>query len=267
MAHPHSGQKVYVTQRGYELSISPQVAQIGSNAGAGEFGVAAPISAVWEAIVTQPWITLTGGINGIGNGTIRYSVAINDTGAVRTGRIIVSGKEYTITQVTNLLLTTTTDGNGTVNGAGNYNTNAVAVLTATPTTGNVFSHWTGDAVGSANPLNLTMDSGKTVTANFIPAQAAETISSAAVQGVINNPNPHGLFTTNQMHGLALGRPVLNKDPVTGKMNLQLGLTRSSNLTNWSDLTVLPADVGVVGGKLNLQITPEGNAAFYRIEGN
>jgi hypothetical protein len=159
-------------------------------------------------------------------------------------------------------------GSGTVSGEGSYDTNAVAVLTAAGTGGNVFSHWTGAAVGSANPLNLITDSGKTVTANFIPAQAAEIISTAAVQGVINNnPNPYGLFTTSQMHGLALGRPVLDIDPVTGKMNLRLGLTRSSNLTSWSDLSVLPADVGLVGGKLDLQITPEGNAAFYRLEGN
>lgn len=262
-----AGQKVYVTQRGYELSISPQVAQIGSNAGAGEFGVAAPLSAVWEAIATQPWITIMGGTNGIGNGTIRYSVAANDTGAVRTGRIIVSGREYTITQVTSLLLTTQTSGGGTVAGAGSYNTNATAVLTATPTGGNVFSHWSGDAVGSANPLNLIMDFGKTVTAHFIPATAADTIASAAVQGVIANPNPHGLYTSNQMHGLALGRPVLDRDPVTGKMTLRLGLKRSTNLTDWSDLTVLPGDVGVVGGKLDMTITPQGNAAFYRLDGN
>jgi hypothetical protein len=151
-----AGQKVYVTQRGYQLSISPEVAQIGSNAGAGEFGAAAPISSVWEAITTQPWITIVGGANGIGSGTIRYTVAVNDTGAVRTGRIIVSGREYTITQVTKLLLSTNTDGAGTVSGAGSYDTNSVAVLTAAPAAGSVFSHWAGDAVGSSNPLNLIM---------------------------------------------------------------------------------------------------------------
>jgi uncharacterized repeat protein (TIGR02543 family) len=174
------------------------------------------------------------------------------------------------------------DGNGTVSGAGPYSTNAVATLTATPTAGYVFSHWTGDAVGSANPLNMSMDTGKTVTAHFIPAQAAEAIAAglglvpesriiaereAAVQDVIADPNPHGLYTPNQMHGLALGRPVLEKNILTGKMTLQLGLRRSTNLTDWADLGVVLSDVGVVNGKLSMQITPEGNAAFYRIEGS
>ena len=242
-----AGQKVYVTQRGYDLSISPQVAQIGSNAGAGEFGVAAPISAVWEAITTQPWITIIGGTSGIGNGTLYYSVTQNDTGVTRTGRIIVSGQEYTITQLTSLLLTTAVDGSGSVSGAGSYETNAVAVLAATPTSGNVFSYWTGDAVGSANPLNLIMDTGKTVTAHFIPDTAAESIAAAAVQGVLADPNPYGLFTSDQMHGLALGRPVLDRDPVSGKMTLQLGLRRSANLTTWSELSVLPEEVSVANG--------------------
>ncbi|MCB1132378.1 MAG: hypothetical protein KDN05_14720, partial [Verrucomicrobiae bacterium] len=262
-----AGQKVYVTQRGYTLSINPQVAQIGSNAGAGEFGVAAPISAVWEAIATQPWITIMGGTNGIGNGTIYYSVAQNDTGATRTGRILVSGQEYTITQVTSLLLATASDGNGTVSGAGSFSTNAVATLTATPDAGSVFSHWSGDAVGSANPLNLNMDSSKSVTAHFIPATAADSLAAAAVQAVIDDPNPLGLFTADQMRGLALGRPVLTKDPVTGKMSLDLALKRSTDLTGWAPYTLAPEDVDVVEGGLNVEITPEGNAAFYRIETN
>ena len=262
-----AGKKVYVTQRGYNLSISPQVAQVGSNAGAGQFGVAAPISAVWEAITTQPWITIMGGTSGIGNGTLHYSVAQNDTGATRTGRIIVSGKEYTITQVTSLLLTTATDGSGSVSGAGSYDTNAMAVLTATPTAGSVFSHWTGDAVGSASPLNLIMDTGKTVTAHFIPETAANSIAAAAVQGVIANPNPFGLYTSDQMHGLALGRPVLQRNPTTGKITLKLGLTRSANLTDWTELGLLPEHIGVAAGKLDIEITPQGNAEFYRVQGN
>ena len=277
-----AGQTIYITQRGYELSISPQVALVGSNAGAGEFGVAAPIGSVWEAIVTQPWITLNGGVSGVGNGTLHYSVAENTSGVQRTGRIIVSGAEYTITQKTSLLLAALGDGNGTVAGDGSYQTNDEAILTATPNSGFVFSHWTGDAVGSANPLTVLMDSSKTVTANFVPDDAADAIAlaraaalnlvpqsevDAAVQEVLNSPNNYDLFTTDQMHGLALGRPVLEKDPITGQMHLQLGLRRTSDLQIWQELSLPEGDVGVSGGKVDIQITPEGNAAFYRLEGS
>ena len=113
-----AGQDVYITQCGYELSISPRVAEIGSNAGAGEFGVAAPIGAIWEALATEDWITLVGGQTGIGNGTLHYTVADNATGQTRTGRIIVAGQEYTITQLASYKLETEVDGDGSVSGAG-----------------------------------------------------------------------------------------------------------------------------------------------------
>lgn len=280
-----AGRTVYITQRGYTLSITPQVAQVGSNSGAGEFGVAAPVGAVWEAIVADPWITLIGGVNGVGNGTVRYEVAVNITGATRTGRIIVSGTQYTITQKTNLLLIAESDGHGTVGGGGSYETNAVAGLTATPAAGYVFSHWTGDAVGSANPLGLNMDTGKTVKAHFVPQEAAAAIATraatslglvpssriqeertATLNEVANNPNSFGLYSRDQMHGLALGATLLEKDPATGQMTLRLAVKRSTDLSNWSELGINGPEVGVKNGKIDVKITPQGNAQFYRLEG-
>ena len=201
-----AGQEIFVTQRGYELSISPEVAQVGSNAGAGEIGVAAPIGAIWEAIVTEPWITLIGGVDGVGNGTVRYSVSQNTTGFERTGRIIIAGEEYTVTQTTTVIVDAEAASNGTVEGAGNYAPNAIAVLTATPDAGYVFSHWTGDGVGSANPLNLLVDTGKTVTANFIPEGAAQYLAEASAAGlglvpladVTADPAQYGLLSTEEV---------------------------------------------------------------------
>jgi uncharacterized repeat protein (TIGR02543 family) len=281
-----AGRTLYFTQRGYNLSITPQVAEIGSNSGAGEFGVAAPLSAVWEAIVTQPWITVLGSTTGIGNGILRYTVAANDTGATRSGKIIVSGQEYTITQTTSLLLVTEDDGHGSVTGAGGYGVNSTAMLSATAATGYVFSHWTGDAVGSTNPLSVSMDSSKTVKAHFIPAGAATTIATNSAEAlglvpssrltaarqetldeVAANPNLFGYFVRSQIQTMALGRPLLEKNLVTGKMNLSLGLKRSSDLTSWQDMTLVNGDVSISAGKLNLQITPQGNAAFYILQGN
>jgi hypothetical protein len=281
-----AGKTIYFTQRGYALSISPQVAQIGSNSGAGEFGVAAPLSAVWEAVVTQPWITVLGSTTGIGNGTLRYTVAANETGATRSGKIIVSGQEYSITQTTSLQMATEDDGNGTVSGAGGYNVNSSATLTATAGQGYVFSHWTGDAVGSTNPLSVSMDSSKTVKAHFIPAGAATTIAtnSAAALGLVPadrvtqersltisevtaNPNAFGLYNRNQMQGLALGQPILERDPQTGKMSLNLGVNVSTDLKTWTSLGIATGDASVSGGKVKLSVTPSGNAMFYKLEGS
>ena len=66
------------------------------------------------------------------------------------------------------MLTIKLHDHGTVSGAGQYNPNTTAPLTATPDPGYVFSKWTGDATGKANPLSIVMDSDKTIIAVFGP---------------------------------------------------------------------------------------------------
>ena len=49
-----------------------------------------------------------------------------------------------------------------------YDQGTVVTLTATPAVGYAFSYWTGDASGSANPLSVTLDTNKSITAVFVP---------------------------------------------------------------------------------------------------
>jgi uncharacterized repeat protein (TIGR02543 family) len=53
----------------------------------------------------------------------------------------------------------------------NYNHGANVQLTATPSTGWVFSAWSGDASGNTNPLNVSMTSNKNITATFVEDSA------------------------------------------------------------------------------------------------
>ncbi len=59
-------------------------------------------------------------------------------------------------------------------------------VTATPNTGYGFSNWSGDASGTSNPITITMDANKTITANFI---AQYTLTIAAGAGGTTNPAP------------------------------------------------------------------------------
>jgi len=61
-------------------------------------------------------------------------------------------------------------------------------LTATPTAGYTFSHWSGDATGSDNPVSITMDNNKTVTANFIASQYPLTVNVSGQGTVSKNPD-------------------------------------------------------------------------------
>ncbi len=66
-------------------------------------------------------------------------------------------------------LTVNTVGSGSVTlnpPGGTYNPGTVVTLTATPASGFQFSGWSGDLSGSTNPVNITMNANKNVTATF-----------------------------------------------------------------------------------------------------
>lgn len=255
-----AGKTVTITQRGYELSIDPVVAEIGSNAGAGEIGISAPIGAVWEALVTADWISLVGGATGVGSGTLRYTVSDNTTGGTRTGKIVISGQEYTVTQRPYLTLEAVVDGDGSVAGAGNFDVNEYATLTATPAAGSVFSHWTGDAVGVSNVVSLTMDSSKTVTAHFIPEGAARRLAEEkAAQG--------GFYTRDQIHNLEIGNLLFDVDSKTGKARIGVQLQETSDLAHpdWKPVGVSAQDLDIgPDGSVGIKAPATGNAKFFRV---
>lgn len=255
-----AGKKVVITQQGYELSIDPMVADLGSNAGAGQFGVAAPIDAVWEAIADCDWITIVGARTGIGDGTIQYTVKDNLTGETRTGRIIIGGKTYTITQRTTIPLTTQVIGKGSVAGAGNYNQGTQVTLTAVAQPGYVFSHWSGDAVGNEESVSITVDIEKNITATFIPEAAAQVLAEKkAAQG--------GFYTRDQIHALELGNLVLDVDG-SGTARIGIRLMETSDLSDpdgWKvvDMSGGSLDVGS-DGSVGMSVKATGNTKFYKV---
>lgn len=82
--------------------------------------------------------------------------------------------------------------NGTVTKTPNqqtYKHGDKVTLTATPANGYEFSSWGGDANGSVNPLSVTMDSNKNITANFTPIETTFTLNVTAQNGTVSkSPN-------------------------------------------------------------------------------
>ena len=256
-----AGKKVIITQQGYELSIDPMIADVGSNAGAGEFGVAAPVDAVWEAIADCDWITIIGSRTGIGDGVIQYTIADNLTGETRTGRIVVGGKTYTITQRTTLPLTTQVVGSGSVTGAGNYNQGTQVTLKAVSAQGYEFSHWSGDAVGVTDSVTINMDTAKNVTATFIPEAAAQVLAEKkAAQG--------GFYTRDQIHALEVGNLVLDVDAASGTARVGVQLMETSDLSDpnsWKPVNMTQGNLDVGNdGTVGLNVKATGNAKFFKV---
>jgi regulation of enolase protein 1 (concanavalin A-like superfamily) len=80
-------------------------------------------------------------------------------------------------------LTTGTSGPGTVVRSPDqptYTDGQTVTLTATPDSGAVFTGWSGDVTGGANPVVVTMDGDKAVTATFAADSTPPVISSVSV---------------------------------------------------------------------------------------
>ena len=84
---------------GCTFSISPTDILFQSNGGAGTVTVTTSLTdCIWSSTSNTPWITITAGNTGIGNGTVHYSVSSNISTGKRTGIITIAGQTVTITQ-------------------------------------------------------------------------------------------------------------------------------------------------------------------------
>jgi len=120
---------------------------------------------------------------------------------------------WTIAQVT-YTLTTAASGPGTVTPGGNYNSGNSVSISATPTAAGRFVGWSGDGSGLTNPLLVTMDRDKSITALFA-AKLAQTIAfnpPASIRLDANNSAVLGL-TASASSGLPV-RFTLLSGPAT-----------------------------------------------------
>jgi len=118
-----------------------------------------------------------------GQVTLGGTLASPAAGAKNTYIVVVQPTQYS--------LNVNTTGNGTVIKNPNqttYNNGSTVSLTATPTSGQQFTGWSGDASGTTNPLTVTMDANKSITATFAPIQYSLGINTNGNGTVAKSPD-------------------------------------------------------------------------------
>jgi hypothetical protein len=137
-------------------------------------------------------------------------------------------------------------------------------VTFNPTAGDSRSamlHLTNNVIGAKNPFDVTL----TGLAYYTQAQFAAN-RGAGISDVTNAPNTYGLYTTAQVQALNLGTPLLQLNPTNGLFTLTIGVQKSTNLTDYSLFPLTTPQVNVnAQGKLEVQFSPPGNAAFFRLQ--
>ncbi|WP_114778196.1 InlB B-repeat-containing protein [Botryobacter ruber] len=112
------------------------------------------------------------GWSGDASGTTNpLSVTMNSNKSITATFTAVSSGEYS--------LSVSTTGSGTVTKSpdqATYTSGSTVTLEATPASGYTFSGWSGDASGTTNPLAVTMNSNKNITANFVAVSSSQQVT-------------------------------------------------------------------------------------------
>lgn len=121
-----AGQRVTVTQSpGCAFTISPESANAPSSASTGKVTVTTSQGCGWTASSSAPWLTVTAGSTGSGNGEVQYAVAAT-TGPSRTATMTIAGRTFTVTQGTGCTLSLSESSFSAPLGGGNGSVNVIA---------------------------------------------------------------------------------------------------------------------------------------------
>jgi hypothetical protein len=82
---------------GCSFSLSSTTATIDDSGGQGQFNVQSASGCSWTASSAVPWVTISAGASGSGNGTVKFNVAANG-GPPRNGTISAGGQTFTVQQ-------------------------------------------------------------------------------------------------------------------------------------------------------------------------
>jgi uncharacterized repeat protein (TIGR02543 family) len=173
-------------------------------------------------------------------------------------------------------LATSVNGSGTVSRNptnSTYPEGVVVTLRATPETGWIFNHWSGDASGSANPLNVTINTNKSITANFQTSPRYSLITQTNGSGAVLLDPPGGTYLSNTLvtataspaNGWVFTGWTLD---ATGSTN-PISITMTTNKVIAAGFAQLPAIiefptdvVAGLGGSATFRVAAEGSAPLW-----
>jgi hypothetical protein len=78
-------------------AIDPTSESFGAQGGSGTVNVTTTTGCAWTASSDSSWITVTDGEDGVGSGTVSYSVEAN-TGGARSSTITIAGESFSVSQ-------------------------------------------------------------------------------------------------------------------------------------------------------------------------
>ncbi|MEN3335776.1 MAG: hypothetical protein V7641_5141 [Blastocatellia bacterium] len=118
-------------------SIAPTNQSFAASGGTGTVNVATQAGCSWMAMSNAPWITITSGASGTGNGSAGYSVDANSSGNSRSAAVSIAGQVFTVYQsdsACSYTLSSHSTGFTASGGSGNFSVTTQSGCDWTPST-------------------------------------------------------------------------------------------------------------------------------------
>jgi uncharacterized protein (TIGR03437 family) len=206
----------------------------------GTGSVAVTANSTWDVIAVDPWITVTSAGSGTGNGTVTFTAAAN-TGAARSGSILIGGQTYTVHQngvaagttagCSYLIQSSTTQTVTTAAGTG-----MIQIVTGQNCA------WTA----ASNASWLTIKSGSSGTGNGAISYAV-TENATGVARSASIVMAGQMVVVNQAGGAVAGTPYVSAGGVVNTASYAAGGPPNGSLAQGSYFSIYGSDVGPESG--------------------
>ena len=244
------GQRFTVRQdAGCSSSISPTSQNVGSTAATAAVDVTAPAGCAWTAVSNVPWITISSGSSGSGNGVVQIVIAANPD-AERRGTVTIAGQPFTVVQGSGCTFAITPSGQSVpaAGGAGSFTVNTVGACA-----------WSA----SANAPWIAITAGASGTGGGTVQFTAAANTGAARSGTITAAGQ--TFTVTQDTGCSA---VVAPDTITaprtgGSQNVSVTTAAECSWTAVSNaawIAIAGAGGGSGNGTVQLDIQPNDGPA-------
>jgi hypothetical protein len=218
------------------VSVTPLTVSFGAAGGASNVTVTAASSYAWTAASGASWITITSATNGMGSGTVNYSVAPNASAGTRTNILIVQGQG-----ITNSVTISQSGHMPPVASAGTSQSAGVGSLvtfngSATASDGAIVTNYSwsfGDAT-TASGTNVshvyTTAGTNTVTLTVMDSFGASA-SAASTIYITNVPAPLSVTLVNPVSGSTVSNTVTLAASATNAVRVVFYCDGASVVTN------------------------------------
>ena len=252
-----AGQVFTVTQSGIvpcAYTISPAALSFNSTGGPGVVTVTAGSGCAWTAVSNNPWITISSGASGTGNGTVNYTVAANTGSTQLTGTITIAGQTHTVTQsgiVCSYTISPTALSFTALAGNGVITVTAASGCAWTSATTDSWITITSGSTGSGNgTVNYSVSANSNTT---------QRLGSITVGGQTHTVVQNG--TSSCTYTIAPVTQAFTSTAGTGSLNVTAisgcSWTSSSN-NSW--ITITSGSTGSGNGVVNYSVTTNTNTA-------